>query len=101
MDWGEYSVFAQAVTFANIIGIQLVKPRVTSRQLHRVSQANPDETDSEYFKRNIWVPYLDAILTQIQDKFSKSSETALLLSFLLTCQKLKMDDFKRVFTLYG
>jgi len=40
-------------TLADIAGVQLVKPRVNGRQLHRVSQAVSDETDSDYFNQHI------------------------------------------------
>jgi hypothetical protein len=43
----EFSVFAHAATLADIAGVQLVKPRVNGRQLHRVSQAVSDETDCD------------------------------------------------------
>ena len=58
---GEYSVFAQAEIFADIAGVHLAKPRTAGRQLHRVSQLHSDETASDYFKRSIWLPYVDAV----------------------------------------
>ena len=66
--------------------MQLAKPRTTGRQLHRVSQVHPDETDSDYFKRSIWLPYLDAVIMHMQEKFSQTSQTAFLLSSVLTCR---------------
>ena len=36
----EFSVFAQAAILADIAGVQVVKPRLTGRQLHRVSGAS-------------------------------------------------------------
>jgi len=83
---GEFSFFAQAERFADIACVQLAKPRTTGRQLHRVSQVHPDETDSDYFKRSIWLPYLDAVIMHMQEKFSQTSQTAFLLSSVLTCR---------------
>jgi hypothetical protein len=71
--------------------------------MHRVSQVGTDETDnnSDYFKRSIWLPYLDAVIVHMQDKFSRTSQTAFLLSSVLTCQKVQKENFKKVFAMYG
>ena len=98
---GEYSVFAQAEIFADIAGVHLVKPHTAGRQLHRVSLLHSDETASDYFKRSIWLPYVDAVVVHMQDKFSQTSQTALLLPSVLTRQTLQMESFKKVFGMYG
>jgi len=75
------SVSARAETLADIAGMQLVKPHINGRQLHRVSQAVSDETDSDYFKRSIWQPYLDKVIVEMKDRFGKMSVMAFLLTF--------------------
>ena len=79
----------------------MAKPCTASRQLHRVSLLHSDETASDYFKRSIWLPYVDAVVVHMQDKFSQTSQTALLLPSVLTRQTLQMESFKKVFGMYG
>lgn len=98
---GSYSVFEQANGFASIIGVQLTKPRLSGRQMHRASAVNSDESDSDYFKRSIWLPYLDAVIMHMTEKFSHASQTAFLLSSVLTGKKVNNDDFQKVYAMYG
>ena len=56
------------------------EPRLTGCQQHRVSQVNVDETVSDYYKRSIWFPYLDGVISNMCDKFSGAAETVILLS---------------------
>uniref|UniRef100_H3A637 HAT C-terminal dimerisation domain-containing protein n=1 Tax=Latimeria chalumnae TaxID=7897 RepID=H3A637_LATCH len=62
-----YAVFNQAECYAEIVGIKLMKPRCSSHQMH---------SDSEYFKRAIWNSYLDAVVTQISEKFCEKSRSS-------------------------
>ena len=86
---------------AQAAGIESMKPRLTSRQQHRVLQVNADETASDYYKRSIWFPYLDCVISHMRDKFRGAAETVILLSSVLTCEKILIKHFKKVFALYG
>ena len=77
---GDFSVFSGCEQLAQAAGIELMKPRLTGRQQHRVSQVNADETASDYYKRSIWFPYLDGVISHMCAKFSGAAETAILLS---------------------
>ena len=78
-----------------------MKPRLTGRQQHRFSQGNADETANDYYKRRIWFQYLDGVISHMCDKFSGAADTAILLSSVLTCEKIQIEHFKKVFVLYG
>ena len=86
---------------AQAAGIEMMKSRLTGRQQHRVSQVNADETASDYYKRSIWFPYLDVVISYMCDKFSGAAETAMLLSSVLTCEKIQIEHFTKVFAFYG
>ena len=98
---GSYSVLEQAEGLAAIAGVQLSKPRLAGRQMHRASAVNSEETDINYFKRTIWLPYLDAVIVHMKDKFSGSSQTAFLLSSVLTDKEVTAANFKKVYEMYG
>ena len=44
----------------------------------RVSQADADEADSDYFKRSIWLPYLDTVIVEMKDRVGNLSQMAFL-----------------------
>lgn len=96
-----YSVLEQAESLASVAGVKLSKPRLAGRQMHRASAVNSEETDNDYFKRSIWLPYLDAVIMHMTDKFSRSSQTAFLLSSLLTGKEIEKENFKEVYAMYG
>ena len=80
---GDFSVFSGCEQLAQAAGIELMKPGLTDRQQHRVSQVNADETASDYYKRSIWFPYLVGVISHMCDKFRGAATTAILLSSVL------------------
>src|SRR6218665_1461463 len=96
-----FSVFTQAEQLAEIAGIEIAKPRIVGRQQHRASATSVTESHIDYFKRSIWLPYIDAVIMQMQDKFSRTSQTAFLLPSVLTGKEIDMESFQKVFDMYG
>jgi len=90
---GEFSVFARAATLAEIAGVQLVKSRINGGQLHRVSQSFSNETDSDYFKRSIW---LDTVIVEMKDRFGKMSQMAFLLTFCSNVLQRTKEQFQEM-----
>lgn len=78
VDDGDY---AGASKIAAAAGIQMTTPRLTGRQTTRnnVEASNP----SDYYRRAILYPYLDAVITSLTDKFSSHHLTALQLVALV------------------
>lgn len=62
---GAYVVAQQLATSVNIV---LDVPRLASKQTCRNNVQF--ESTSQYFKRAIWYPYVDSILTAVNEKFS-------------------------------
>ena len=91
----EFSVVAQAAILADIARVQLVKPHITGRQLHRVSQADSDEIDS------IWLPYLGTVIVEMKDRYGNMSQMAFLLASVLMSYNVQINNFKKVYTFYG
>jgi hypothetical protein len=77
----EYGTFTAATEIAAAAGIELTMPRVVGRQTSRnnVQASN----SSDYYRRAIWYPYLDSILTSMNDKFSSHHLTVLKLVALV------------------
>lgn len=64
----DYAVFNMAEKLARKADISLSIPRICSRQSQRTNV--PADNPSQYFKRAVWLPYLDTILESLRDKFS-------------------------------
>ena len=57
------------------VGIQPSLPRVCGRQRHRSNV--PAETPSEYYRRNLSIPVLDHLLSELDTRFTTHQQTAL------------------------
>ena len=57
------------------VNVDEIAPRTTGRQQHRSSV--PSSTPSEYFKRQLTIPALDYLRSEISERFSSSSSTIL------------------------
>ena len=60
-------LWQQATKLAEEAGIVLSVPRRTSRQTHRDN--TPADIPQEYFRRSLYIPFLDSILQQLADRF--------------------------------
>ena len=64
-------VYTEAVAKASEVGTEPRMPRVAGRQKHK--ENNPADTPEDYFKRNVAIPFLDHILTNLDIKFDGKS----------------------------
>lgn len=61
--------------------IPMVKPRTIRKQINRAN--TPADSPKEYFRRAIFVPFLDETLTALNDKFIAQKETLKPFQYLL------------------
>ena len=52
----------------NELDVQLVQPRVSQRQINRANP--PAATPTEFHRRTIYLPLLDAVITDMRSRFS-------------------------------
>ena len=77
IDSGFSKIYDHAIRIAEKIGTKAEMLRIASRQRHR---SNSEATNPlEYFKRNVAIPFLDHVITFIDQQFSRSSITSSLL----------------------
>ena len=68
-------IFASACERMKGLGVPVVQPRVSKRQANR---ANPAATTPvEYYRRAIYLPLLDAVITDMQSRFGEETMSAL------------------------
>jgi Domain of unknown function (DUF4371)/hAT family C-terminal dimerisation region len=65
----EFSViFKKAQSICQDLNVELKQSRLTARQAHRSNI--PSENAEEYFRRSIFIPYLDSIISSLRTRFS-------------------------------
>ena len=62
-------------------GEAILMPRITARQQHRNNV--PVESAQEYYKRGVFLPFVDTCLSQLEERFRNHAGRALQLSVLL------------------
>lgn len=61
-------IYNQAVRMAEKLSIEPSHPRIAARQQHRVNA--PAVSVRDYYQRNLAIPFLDNIITELNSRFS-------------------------------
>ena len=98
-------VFAEAETLYQKLEdnsfASIPKPRLAGRQTHRNNV--PGETANQYYKRAVWYPFLDTMISELSSRFNDHAKTAFKISLILpkTCTTVKFEDVRESFDLYS
>jgi hypothetical protein len=65
-------VFKGASETASKLDISVTKPRIASRQTMRSNI--PANSTEEYYRRSVYIPFLDAFISSLQSKFTKHKD---------------------------
>ena len=86
-------IYAPSLTTAEEIGVTVSLPRLCDRQVHR---ANIGGTTEEYYRRSIYVPYMDSLIRSFKSRFSETNTPAFTLYKLHPAQleKANRSDYK-------
>ena len=82
-------IFKKAQSICEELDIELKQPRLNKRQVHRSNL--PSENAEEYFRRSIFIPYLDSIISSLQIRYSSTQEKAFSLLQLHPKEMSKLD----------
>ena len=67
-------IFSQSEKMATVARIgEIVMPRIARRQTLRTNVPTEDQSANIYWKRDIFVPYLDGLISQLSDRFNDVS----------------------------
>ncbi|XP_073251404.1 52 kDa repressor of the inhibitor of the protein kinase-like [Porites lutea] len=66
--------YSNAVELSSDLGTEPSVPRTASRQQHRANA--PHDTPEEYYRRNLFVPFLDHITQEMSSRFGNTQKTA-------------------------
>lgn len=73
-------IFKQCEKLAENASFNICVPRVVEKQTRRTNP--PFTTTEEYYRRAIFIPYLDSLITSISDRFPKENNAAFDLAVL-------------------
>jgi hypothetical protein len=76
------SLFAEVADMGNLLGFKIEKPRVPAVSRLRPNAAT-DQDAKAYYRINVFIPALDAIILDLKDRFSMQHKAAFTLAFLL------------------
>ena len=72
--------------------LELRKPRITSKQMHRPNAGGISVSVSEYYKINIFFPFIDHVLEELSTRFSSQFEDMLSVELLVPENLYKLDS---------
>ncbi|RVE46777.1 hypothetical protein evm_008561 [Chilo suppressalis] len=85
---GTEELLKSANEIAKVLNLELRLPRTASRQQYRAN--HPAGSLSEYFRRSLYVPYLDSLSSSLEARFDKEHSPAFALSLLHPAQIIKI-----------
>lgn len=97
-------IYEEATHLGATVGIEESVPRLAGRQQHRKNV--PADTMMDYYKRNLTIPLLDHIISELDSRFDSESSAVLvefmqlLPSTLLTTPSMTKSAFTKVLKLY-
>uniref|UniRef100_A0A6P7H0M6 Uncharacterized protein LOC114348859 n=1 Tax=Diabrotica virgifera virgifera TaxID=50390 RepID=A0A6P7H0M6_DIAVI len=84
-------IFSYALSICETLNIEVGKPRICGRQIHRSNYESDSAED--YFRKSIFIPYLDHLILALKTRFSKEHEVAFSL-FNILPKNIKSLDVK-------
>ncbi|KAK2718786.1 hypothetical protein QYM36_005955 [Artemia franciscana] len=98
-------VFEQVKELSDKIQLAVEVPRITQRQVYRNNP--PYTTPEEYYRRVVFIPILDSVISDLKSRFSKDTLnsfrlTVLLPSNIVNCtDDLLQSSVKEISSMYG
>ena len=94
-------IWLEAQKMGEQAGIELECPRITKHQAHRGNIEAP--TPEEYYRLNAYIPFLDYMLSQLNERFSSHNQAIFHLSALIPslCNQFEYDHLKEGIHLYN
>lgn len=88
-------IYESAKTLAETFDIEFKIPRIAGHQIHR---ANYQGSVEEYYRRSLFITYLDSLITSLHTRFSEENTYAFMLYQLHPCnlKKYKTDEFGKL-----
>ncbi|KYB26949.1 52 kDa repressor of the inhibitor of the protein kinase-like Protein [Tribolium castaneum] len=88
-------LFEEAKEVAGQLDVEIKCPRIVSRQIHRANN-QPAQSAEEYFRRAIYIPLLDSIINDLEDRMSLEVLNLFQLSVFMPKSEYSNQDIETV-----
>ena len=88
---------------ASATGITVVKPRTARVQCHRANAGASDQSWSDYYKVNVYYPFVDHVISELDTRFSDHHEGLVAVQYLVPTllSKLTQEKVELIKQYYG
>ena len=99
--WGQ--VWTRVNHLASATGITVVKPRTARVQCHRANAGASDQSCSDYYKVNVYYPFVDHVISELDTRFSDHHEGLVAVQYLVPTllSKLTQEKVELIKQYYG
>ena len=77
------SMFAETSLVANMLVVELAKPRLASRSVYRAAAGGTDQSVEDYFRINVFYPAIDNIVNDLELRFGERQRRVVKLAQLI------------------
>ena len=97
-------VWSRIEVLASSIDLTIVKPRTATIQMHRTNAGRVNQTTSDYYRMNLYYPFIDHVMEQLEPRFSNEYHQIIAANYLIPPQnlrKLSDDKIAMILSYYG
>lgn len=89
-------IFKKAQNMASKLDVEIIKPRIVKRSVYRANQLNSDSIPEVFYRISIYIPILDSVINDLQNRFSEdvlnSFDLRLLMPATIDFEALKKSE---------
>ena len=96
-------LWARVLQIASAVGITIIKPRSVGLQRHRANAGAVDQSPSDYYRINVYYPFIDHVIGELETRFSSDHEGLIAAQYLipLYLPQLSQDKIDSIEGYYG
>ena len=76
-------VWSRMQCLASAVGIMVDKPRTARLQCHRANAGAVDQSCSDYYRINVYYPFIDHVISELETRFSNDHEGLVAVQYLV------------------
>ena len=76
-------IWTRVDQIASTVGIAVIKPRTARSQQHRANAGTTDQSNSDYYRINVFYPFIDHVIKELETRFSNDHEGLISVQYLV------------------
>ena len=96
-------LWKKATQLASTLEVTIEKPRAARAQIHRGNAGSVDQSSSTYYRLNVFYPFIDHVITELETRFLHDHEGLVALQHLIpiSLRDISEDQLKSIQDYYG